>query len=161
MSLNTIALKPTMLVDLYHNNLIETNATSVPESRSSKYLGNNQKNILVIVSHSSVPFLPDSELNFLTNVLAACKLSLADIAIVNHQNIDTTEIQNIIHAETITILLFGVEPLSIGLPINFPQFQLQPFNNRKYLFTPELSAIENDKSLKTRLWSVLKVLFGI
>jgi hypothetical protein len=161
MSLNNIHLKTTMLADLYKDSLVETSTTAVPELKQPKYLGNNQKNIIVIVSHQSVPFLPDEELNFLTTVLAACKLSVADIGIINNYNVEQADLQSIINSEARNILLFGVEPLSIGLPINFPTFQLQPFNNRTYLHAPVLSQIEKDKTLKSRLWTSLKTLFGI
>jgi hypothetical protein len=162
MSLNNIQLKSSMLADLYRNSLVETTSTiAAPEPKQLKYLGNNQKNIIVIVSHDAVPFLPDGELSFLSNILAACKLSIADIGIVNSYNVEQTDLQNIINAEANKVLLFGVEPLSIGLPINFPAFQLQPFNNRTYLHAPALSQIENDKGLKGRLWTSLKAMFGI
>lgn len=161
MSLNTIHLTNRLITELYSHNLIDVNATTVPEPQSLKYLGNHQKNILVVVSHQSIPFLPDNELNFLTTVFAACKLSIADIAIINNNVTDVTQLQNIINETAKNILLFGVEPLSIGMPINFPQFQLQQFNKRIYLHAPALSQIENDKGLKAKLWSALKVLFEI
>lgn len=161
MSLNNIQLESSMLADLYKDSLVETGTTAVPETKQLKYLGNNRKNIIVIVSHQSVPFLPDGELSFLTNVLAACKLSIADIAIINIQNVEQTDLQNIIHSEAKIVLLFGVEPLEIGLPINFPAFQLQGFNNRTYLHAPVLSQIENDKGLKSGLWTSLKTLLEI
>jgi len=161
MSINNIQLKPNLLADLYKNSLVETSTvTAISEARRPKYLGNNRKNIIVIVSYESAPFLPDLELSFLSNVLAACKLSIADIAIVNQENTDQTDLQSII-TEASKVLLFGIEPLAIGLPINFPAFQLQPFNNRTYLHAPPLSQIENDKGVKARLWSALKVLFKV
>lgn len=161
MSLNNIQLKPSLLADLYKKSLLETNTGPAPDTKQLKWLGNNDKNILVVVAHQSVPYLPDQELSFLTNVLAACKLSLADIGIINHCKTEQADLQNLINSQAKTILLFGVEPPAIGLPINFPPFQLQPFNNRTYLHTPALSLIEDDKGLKARLWSALKVMFGI
>ena len=161
MSLNKIYLKPRLLAELYSHSLIETSTTTMPESAPLNNSGNNQKKNLVIVSHQHFSFLPDEEINFLTNVLAACKLSIEDVAIVNNYKIDQTHLQNIIHSEAKNILLFGVQPFSIGLPINFPQFQLQQFNKRTYLHAPSLSQIENDKELKTKLWNALKTLFEI
>lgn len=161
MSLNDIQLKPNMLADLYNQTLVQTSATSVPETGQLKYLGNNQKNILLIVSHEKIPFLPDYELHFLTNILAACKLSMADIAIINQQQADEMQMQKIIRTQAKTVLLFGTEPLSIGLPISFPAFQIQHFDKRTYLHAPSLTQIENDKTLKTKLWNALKALFQI
>jgi hypothetical protein len=161
MSLNNIHLQPSLLADLYKNSLIEITATGVPERKQVKYLGNNKKNIIVVVSHQSVPYLTDEELSFLTTVLAACKLSIADIGIINQFHVDKTVLQDTLNSEAKNVLLFGVEPLSIGLPINFPAFQLQAFNNRTYLHAPQLSIIETDKTLKTRLWTSLKAIFRI
>ena len=162
MSLNNIQLKSSMLADLYRDSLVETESkTSSPAPKQLKYLGTNQKHIIVVVSHESVPFLPDEELNFLSTVLAACKLSIADIGILNAYNAEETELQNVINTEGNKVLLFGIQPLAIGLPINFPAFQLQPFNNRTYLYAPALSQIENDKALKGKLWISLKAMFGI
>lgn len=151
-----------MLADLYKNSLVETTSPQVAgEPKKLRYLGNNQKKIIVIVFHQSVPILPDAELGFLSNVLAACKLGIADIGIINSHGADQDDLQALIKEEANKVLLFGVEPLAIGLPINFPAFQLQPFNNRIYLHAPALSQIENDKALKGRLWTSLKAMFGI
>ena len=161
MSLNNIQLRPQMLADLYTNSLLQSNTTSVPETASVKYLGKNQKKILIIVQHPSIPFLPDEELSFLTNILSACKLSLADIGIINSTGIAVEGLQKAIESDAKTVLLFGIDPLSIGLPINFPFFQLQQFNKRMYLYSPALSELERDKALKMKLWNSLKTLFGV
>ena len=60
MSLNNIQLKSNLLADLYKDSLVETNTKTMPAKRQVKYLGNNQKKVLVIVSHDSVPFLTAS-----------------------------------------------------------------------------------------------------
>jgi hypothetical protein len=161
MSLNQIQLNPRMLVDLYSNTLQQTSATSVPEYPEPGHLGNNQKSILVLVSYPSLPFLPDTERSFLMSILAACKLGLDDIAILNIHRTVPDALPDGLGIEARTVLLFGIDPLSIGLPINFPQFQLQQFNKRTYLYSPSLSELEKDKALKLKLWNSLKSLFGI
>jgi hypothetical protein len=167
MSLNQIQLKPQMLAGLYNNKLLQTNAstqieaTTVPENEPPRYLGKNQKKIIVIVSHPNLPFLPDSELALLSSILAACKLSIADIAIVNNTRMETNAIQKLILQEGQQVLLFGIPPLAIDLPINFPQFQLQQFDKRTYLYSPSLAELEKNKTAKLNLWNCLKTLFGI
>jgi len=160
MSLNTIHLHHQLLADLYPDVLIETYARAVPEKESFRFLGSNQKQILVLVENDTAPFLPDNELAFLTSVLSACKLSLADVAIVNLHSLQDKE--NITEKiESKNVLLFGIDPLLIGLPIVFPHFQLQQFNKRTYLCAPTLQQIENDKATKLKLWNSLKTLFCI
>jgi hypothetical protein len=169
MSLNHIQLTNQLLTNLYPDVLIESTSTSsVPEYKVAndphpvKYLGKNVKNIVLLVSNETVPFLLDGELSFLTSILSACKLSLADVAIVNINSLVEPEIETSIQfLEPRTVILFGIAPLFIGLPINFPQFQLQPFNKRTYLLSPTLQELESDKTLKLKLWNSLKTLFGI
>jgi hypothetical protein len=163
MSLNQIQLTNQQLVNLYANVLIESTAADlVPLQQTVKFLGNNGKNIVLLVSNNTVPFLPDDELSFLTNILSACKLSLADVAIVNVHSINKEEVETLIQPLSPKhVLLFGITPLSIDLPINFPQFQLQAFNKRTYLYSPDLKTLENNKELKSKLWNSLKTLFGL
>jgi hypothetical protein len=163
MSLNNIQLNQQQVAGLYANVLVETHLNPTPPVReevSLRYLGNNQRNILIIVANDTAPFLPDAELAFLTSVLSACKLSLADVAIINTHSLPSAEgIAE--RVECKNVLLFGIEPLAIGLPIHFPHFQLQQFNKRTYLAAPLLNQIENDKAVKLQLWNSLKALFCI
>jgi hypothetical protein len=163
MDLNKIQLTNQLLTSLYSNVLIESAVASpVPPCQPAKYLGKNAGNITILVNHATVPFLPDDELNFLTNILSACKLGLADVAIVNIHPLQENEVEQAIQPlEPRHVLLFGIPPLSIGLPINFPQFQLQGFNKRTYLYGPDLQELAQDKTLKMQLWNCLKNLFGL
>ncbi|MGZ5286257.1 MAG: hypothetical protein ACXWB9_03685 [Flavisolibacter sp.] len=162
MTLNTIQLNTSMLTELYADVLVETDTNTVPDKISTRFLGNNKKHILVMVDHDQMAYLPDSELNFLSTVLGACKLSLADIAIVNFHPNGAAHIQTTFQdLEPQKVLLFNVDPLSIGLPINFPWFQVQDFDKRKYLFSPDLTQIEKEITLKQKLWNSLKNMFDI
>ena len=70
MSLNKIPLSARLIADLYPASLIEQlTQTDLPET--IKFLGNNQKNILVLVSKDDVAFLEDDELDFLSSILVA------------------------------------------------------------------------------------------
>lgn len=164
MSLNNIELTPHNLAGLYGDVLIESVTNTVPDKPrlKARHLGNNRKNITIIVNHETVPFLPDPELSFLTSILNACRLSLADIAIINFQQFNPNNLEESVdELSPKQVLLFGIDPLSIGLPIQFPQFQLQQFNQRTYHYAPALSDLENDKDLKQKLWANLKTLFGL
>ena len=163
MSLNKIELKPVLLAELFASSLVETGTSTVPGKKEPepKFLGKNGRHILIIVSHKEIPFLPDHELHFLTNILSACRLSLADIAIVNSAQTNEEELLRFIADQARHTLLFGISPLQIGLPINFPEFQLQKFDQCTYLAAPGLTEVEKDKNLKLRLWNALKTLFEI
>lgn len=179
MDLNHIKLPAAVINELYKTALVEPALnTGVKEAAISaekpvmtsteaitpewKSLGSNEKNILIVVSNSDAVYLPDNDLNFLTGVLGACKLSLADVAVVNRFHYPETGYKElIVYFKSRVILLLGVEPAAMGLPINFPQYQLQAFQNNTFLFTPPLEEIEKDKLEKSKLWISLKRLFNV
>jgi hypothetical protein len=166
MSLDNIQLPAIVLQDLYKNSLVELDSTTVKKviekAAGIAFLGNNQQQVTIIVNDTSSIYLPDGELNFLMGILSACKLSMADVALVNFAKtgaITYNKIQEDLNAGT--ILLFGVEPVLLQLPLQFPHYQIQKFNNQVYLTSPSLSIIAADKAEKTRLWNCLKQIFAI
>ncbi len=179
MNINNIELPVALVADIYQNFLINTKDETVsisapaPPSEAGpartdkpetawKSLGNNQKNILVIVNNDEVVFLPDNELTFLTGILGACKLTLADVAIVNLATTPAIVYKELIaHFKSKIVLLFDVEPAAFGLPMSFPQYQIQPFAGNSFLFSPSLKNLENDKVEKSKLWVCLKRLFNL
>ena len=174
MSLNQINLTPQLLTDLYANALIETHAIAVPseeppaESAKSvatqtiNFLGNNRKHILVIVNDDRVTYLTDQELTFFTKVLGACELGLEDVAIVNWSHLPNKNYQALLdELQSKTVLLFNLTPIEFGLPLHFPPFQTQEFDQRIYLQAPSLASIEQDVTAKKQLWTALKKLFSI
>jgi hypothetical protein len=165
MSLNHIELNPHQLAALYSETLIEVTESQqvMPQANPRpKQLGGFAKRILVMVSTPSAPIIGDAELAFLTSVLSACRLTVGDIAILNNNLMETEASSEAIGTlDPARVLLFGIGPLQIGLPLDFPQFQLQQFNGRTYLHAPSLQELENDKEKKKQLWNSLKTLFGI
>jgi len=162
MSLNTVNLTPALLTSLYEKVLVEGVASSVPAKKELPYLGKNKKNILLVTSSVGTEFITNDETVFLKSVLAACKLGFDDIALVNWQNNveqDGDGITNFL--ESRIVLLFDVSPAQFGLPINFPEFQIQPFNGRTYLYLPFLKGFEQDVVLKKQLWTALKQIFQL
>lgn len=178
MDLSRISLPASVIADLYQTSLIETGkATSnsqsdaisenqlTPDQQETsawKYLGENKKNILIIVNHPDVVYLSDDDFNFLTGILGACKLDISDVAIVNlHNHRDASYKELTSYFKSNHIFLFGVEPAAFGLPMSFPHFQLQSFASNSFLFTPALKELEIDKVLKSKLWVCLKKIFGL
>ncbi len=179
MDINHIQLNPAALAGLYKDHLVSAGSSSpvaaVPAKDSApatvpaasaiapiKSLGSNARKVLVLVSHREVVFLPDEELKFLTGILAACKLSIADVAIVNlHHNPGIGYKELLATFSSSHVLLFGIEPASISLPLAFPAFQLQAFNGTTYHWCADLAGMENDRTLKTQLWNNLKKIFTL
>lgn len=127
-----------------------------------KSLGGNQKNIMIVVKDDKVTYLTDEDLEFLTNILKACKLSLDDVAIVNTNNNPGEGYKEYMkYLNSKIVLLFGVDPVSFDLPVNFPEFQVQSLSSTKFLYSPTLNECRTDKLLKSKLWVSLQRIFGL
>lgn len=128
-----------------------------------KVLGNNKRHISIVVNYPNEVFIPEADLQFLTKMLGACKLNMADVAIVNHATAAVAIERFKTQLQPAFLLLFGVEPDVIQLPINFPSFKEQPYAGTTYLFTPALDQLNQEtdqaKLLKRKLWDCLKRMF--
>ena len=172
MSLNSIKFEPTDIAFLFKNSLVEINAeqqvlkqTKIETEQITtglKYLGENKKKTLVVVRNADAVHIPDKQLSFLTKLLAACSLNLADVAVFNFQDHNSSEFNEILNFFTPkVVLLFDVEPGEFGLPMIFPQFQVQGYKDAVFVSSPSLEVIEPDKSLKGKLWVCLKKIFNL
>lgn len=130
-----------------------------------KFLGKNLRRISILVDAKDAAFLPDDQLNFLSKILEACRMNVGDVAIVNHavQPVNITALRG--QLQPSVVLLFGIDPTNIKLPINFPEFKVQPYDDCTYLLAPSLTTMvmPNDEArlLKSKLWICLKTLFQI
>ena len=177
MSLNDLRLSPSLVAMLYPNSLLNSDADNVATvlnkpveeqeiaadmTETSKWLGNNQKNILIVVNYNDVVHLPDDDLNFLTGMLTACKFSLDDVAIININNYKAGNYKDILmQFKSRIVFLFGVTPGEFGLPVNFPVFQVQTVSGCTYLYTSALEQRRTDPMFKSRLWLSLRTIFSI
>jgi len=129
------------------------------------FLGDNQKKITILLKDSSAVHLADESLQFLTAILAACKLNMGDVAIVNtaNQAVKYTQIKT--ELQPTTLLLFDINAASIALPFEVPQYQVQQYDNCTLLFSAPLQSMlvktEAAKLEKGKLWNALKKTFNI
>ena len=166
MSLDNINLPPLVLQQLFTHTLIEAKNNPTVDSKSTEKpfltLGNNQKKVLILVESEETLYLPDNQLNFLLGILAACNLTMEDVAILNIKKNPSVNYQRITdELKSEKVFLFGLQPDQIELPVNFPTYQIQKFNNQVYLAAPALSNFHENKAEKTRLWICLQQIFNI
>ncbi|MCW3107756.1 MAG: hypothetical protein JWQ09_2262 [Segetibacter sp.] len=183
MSDEKIQLPDFLIAELYKGSLVDLDTfklkevlTEVEEQPANaegtirsvekiKFLGENEKGVIIIVNQSEAVFLMEDDLTFLTNILKACQLNLADIAIINiaKQEVNYEAIKEQLNATN--ILLFDVEPSAIKLPFLIPAFQVQKFDSCTIMVAPPLPFLnkptQEGKLLKTKLWLGLKQVFNI
>jgi hypothetical protein len=188
MSLNDIHLPSALLEGLYGRSLVLTELAGarlqvteekpvIPAAGKDQkektapptlaWLGNNQRQVTVIVQNAGFTHLPDNDLELLTAMLKACGMSLNDVAVHNFDPKNAVVGKDIVsELKSKTVLLFGVSPESFGLPIQFPAFQVQQHAGITYLYTPALAYFQEGdageiKQRKSDLWVCLRTIFGI
>lgn len=169
-----------VLVDFYKNCLVEIDVAEPLETAAAtlmvapatskqpaavKHLGECRKHVVIVVNEPKAAIIKDSELEFISKILAACNLNIADTAIVNihDQRVDYTQLNE--QFNTAFLLLFGVDPAAIQLPFTVPHFQVQPYAGSTIVCTPPLQEMlvegPESRTLKSKLWMSLKTAFNL
>ena len=145
-----------LIASLYRDILIDDQEVQKNEKNGQHV---ESKNTLILVNQT------DSQLNekqsaFLSAILKACKMELHEVNLIccKSSNCPTyQELNSTLSPKN--IIAFGLTPTDIALPMVFPAFQIQSCENVKYTIAPLLEEIEQDKSLKMKLWGTLQQLF--
>ena|SRR5947209_5588348 len=167
-----------VLSQLFSNSLVDTGekinnevATkpaaplSIKEASTKNYLGDYKKQTVVLINDEKYTYLSDENLEFFTGILSACKLNLADIALINFNKNAVEYNQLKKEMKPAYLLLFGVNALEIQLPFALPDYQVQLYDNCKIISAPALQQLNQTtpaiKAEKGKLWKSLQKMFGI
>lgn len=129
------------------------------------YLGNYEKKFVVLVNDESNVYVSDENLQFLTGVLNACKMNLAQIALINLHNhpINFQQLKQDLQPEF--IVAFGINALQMELPFSMPDYQVQQYSNCSVLTAPALRELNQTtaaaKAEKAKLWNCLKKMLNL
>jgi hypothetical protein len=121
-------------------------------------LGNNSKKVVVLVNNKAEAIISDLEKEFLLKILAAVKLTLNDIAIVNIADKGFSTLQELESCIPVNkCLIFGysgfIEPKSKYLITTID-------DHIEALLSDALSEIVDDREKKKALWNELQKLFA-
>jgi hypothetical protein len=122
------------------------------------YLGSFEKKIGILVREPEAKHISDAALDLLSRILSACKLTIADVAIVNdsHQSVSAAAIAQM--APTV-VIEFGTSYFSPQTPdyqpIETGMFTLIRANTLSTLMQEE----PGSKKEKAALWKALQITF--
>ncbi|MBX2931383.1 MAG: hypothetical protein KF781_05490 [Chitinophagaceae bacterium] len=161
-------ITPFVFADLYKNSLtiIENNIESKDEQNNLLiYLGENKKHIIILVEEENALHLEEDSYTFLLSILTACKLNMADIAIVNSTK-QTVTYSTIKQQLLPTICIaFGNVCKNIQLPFQINLFEPYSFDNTVWLQSSALNLMKPNtqeaKIEKSKLWICLKQMLHI
>lgn len=152
-----IILPPKVIAALYENTLIDESDDNQSRAPMQHTV---EKKKAIFIAESEGTSLTDNKKLFLDAIIKACKLNPSEVEVITDNNAIASDYKKICEQYSpASIILFGPSPSAISLPVFFPPFQVQLFQETKYLYAPALENIENDKSLKLQLWQCLKQLF--
>ncbi len=164
MNLDKLQLPALLHKHIFRNYLVDLkpgiNLTVLTSEPKVEFLGGNEKKIIFLFNDDKNKFLPDSQMKFLSDLLTACHLNMADIAIVNIHNSKITYRNLTEQLQPEKILIFGV-PDILDLPFNIPFFQIQNYQLVTYITFPLIAVIQKDLELKKQLWVCLQKIFRI
>jgi len=180
-------LPPSILVSLYKDTLVipdmekkspekakeyisensdpKPTPTKVKSKGPLKYLGDHHKKVLVIVDDANSVYLNETDFILLTSILNACKLTIADIALVNIGNQETSLHQILETVPSVMIMCFAIEPKDLKIKLPNELYRVNELGESILFFSKALSTMQGTgieaKQEKAKLWNLLKKLFEL
>ena len=123
-----------------------------------KYLGKNQKNVLILVNDAEHDVSSESGRELLRNLVKAMQLTANDFALLNYYNYQQSNFEDLIKFFSSRLVLgFGVNPVQLGLNEQ-PRHAIGTHGNIQFVFSGRLDLLTADQEGKKKLWSSLKQL---
>jgi hypothetical protein len=123
-----------------------------------KYLGKNQKNVLILVYDSENDVSSESGRELLRNLVKAMQLTANDFALLNYFNYNETKFEDLsTFFSSRLVLAFGVDPVQLGLNEQ-PRHSIGMHGDIQLVFSERLDLLAADQEGKKRLWGSLKQL---
>jgi hypothetical protein len=120
---------------------------------------------MVIVNDPSAVHLNETDLGLLSSILNACKLTLADIALINidQQSLSLHEMLTTLPSQFVLAFELNSNTLKIKLPTTL--YKPIVLGETQILFSSGLQTMQgadqNAKLEKGKLWNALKLLFKL
>ncbi len=147
------------LQQFFNGHTLYTPKPAPPENEVLySYEGENNKYIVMLFSHTGNGAMPQAQKPFLEKILNATKLSFNDVALVNLNNYpDATLAQLKDFFAASSIFLWGISPTVFNIQASL--YEPKIHDKLKIICVDAIDAIDNDTSLKAKLWSILKTHF--
>ena len=185
MSNDKTILSSSVLVDLYKDNLVvvediplenkaaveQTIVTKKDAIKEEKWegpiksLGEHNKKITVIVNDPNSVHLNETDFILLTSILNACRLTIADIALINIGK-QPVGLHQILQEYPSTLLIsFAVDATQLKVKLPSTLYKVTQLGETHILFSNALSTMQGTgaeaKQEKAKLWTVLKKIFEL
>ncbi|MEY4051434.1 MAG: hypothetical protein EB092_03915 [Chitinophagia bacterium] len=186
MKVEKTILPPAVLVSLYKDSLVlaekeikpvkiaenklpgrekETISEASEMASPIKYLGDHHKKILVVVNDPASVYLNETDFILLTSILNACRLTIADIALINVGNQKASLHEMLTKLPSLLVIAFDLDSKALKIKLPTTLYKTTPLGETNLLFSAALSSMQGSstdaKKEKGKLWSVLKQIFQL
>lgn len=136
-------------MDVLYNIPADTKELIIPE-------GSEINKILIFVEKNK---FGDSESNTLHLIIKAIKLDLQrDITIIKMEPTQKISLSSV-SSDFQDIILFGLQPSTLGFFVEFKYYEVMKFEKHRMLLADTLTELNNSKTKKAQLWSVLQSMY--
>ncbi len=186
MKVEKTILPPAVLVSLYKDSLVlpekeikpvkiaenklpGKEQETIPEASEMaspiKYLGDHHKKILVVVNDPASVYLNETDFILLTSILNACRLTIADIALINIGNQKASLHEMLTKLPSLLVIAFDIDSKALKIKLPTTLYKTTPLGEANLLFSAALSTMQGTsadaKKEKGKLWTVLKQIFQL
>jgi hypothetical protein len=130
-----------------------------------KSLGEHKKKITVIVNDPNSVHLNEMDFILLTSILNACRLTIADIALVNITKQPAGLHQILQELPSTLVIAFAVDANQLKVKLPSTLYKVSQLGETHILFSNALSSMQGSglesKQEKAKLWTVLKKIFEL
>ena len=152
MGLNDIRISNPLLVELFRNNLLNSNTVQKNNEPS-------KTSFLVVTDQQRE--IGETSQTFLKGILSACQIPEERTQIINAVELKKGSLEKVLVKYNPSVaLIFGDLPLPSGLQQTEAHAQ-QQWKDTSVLLCPPLSELQADRNKKLKLWNFLKKYFGI
>lgn len=138
--------------------IIANSATnSVTQAVNFKYLGKNQRNILILVNDEQNEVSDEDGRELLRKIVKSINLSANDFALLNYakyRGVGFKQLQE--HFSSTLIFSFGVSPADLALSTAHPEHTIVMESAVKMIFSAELKVLDKNPAGKKALWGSLQ-----
>lgn len=146
----------------------KSKAATEPETKWEgpiKSLGEHTKKITVIVNDPNSVHLNEMDFILLTSILNACRLTIADIALINLGKQPVGLHQILQEYPSTLVLSFAVDATALKVKLPNTLYKVSQLGDSHILFSNALSTMQGTgieaKQEKAKLWTVLKKIFEL
>jgi DNA polymerase III psi subunit len=124
-----------------------------------KYLGNNKRNILILVNDEQNEVSDEAGRELLRKIVKSVNLTANDFALLNYAKYKGTGFRQLLeHFSCNLVFSFGVTPVHLSMESPHPEYSIVLEGTVRMIFSAELKTLDQNPAAKKVLWGSLQSL---